>query len=455
MDDNASVSISKRRKLFKGCEIYDLGKDRITDLPDDILSRILSFLPTVYAVRTSVLSRRWENLWASTLCIDIHDHLLSDRRTVQQTKRFMNFVEKVLLLHETTCIHKFCLSWSWRTLLDPSRVNVWVASVLRRKVREIDLNIYVDLPFVFPRTIFTCESLAVLNITNCDLKIPKSSVFPSLKVLSINVLEISCDAEIQEVSFSCPSLRELEIFECQWERIKTFNISTPALRTLKVSDYSSIDDGCKIKIHAKNLRFLKLTSTMSCELYLDNPSSVIVASIDVFDKEIDSCTSGLLRGICNTNHLTLSDLSIMAISNANLTAIFATFSHLKHLGVFIENDTLTLKHLTELLFYMQNVESLLFIHGFDNCPVEEHDWAFASAPNSILSHLKLLELSSFAGSKNELDIIEFFLKITKTLSKLIIKSSPVLLEDPKKHLEVAEKVSLLARGTECCTIAFS
>lgn len=39
--------------------------DRISALPSEVLCHILSFLPTNYAVRTTLLSKRWKNIWTS------------------------------------------------------------------------------------------------------------------------------------------------------------------------------------------------------------------------------------------------------------------------------------------------------------------------------------------------------------------------------------------------------
>ncbi|TQD90268.1 hypothetical protein C1H46_024185 [Malus baccata] len=39
------------------------GVDRISELPNSLLCHILSFLPILDAAQTTILSRRWENLW--------------------------------------------------------------------------------------------------------------------------------------------------------------------------------------------------------------------------------------------------------------------------------------------------------------------------------------------------------------------------------------------------------
>ena len=46
-------------------------QDRLSNLPDAILTHILSFLKTKDAVRTSILSTRWKSVWASVPTLNL------------------------------------------------------------------------------------------------------------------------------------------------------------------------------------------------------------------------------------------------------------------------------------------------------------------------------------------------------------------------------------------------
>ncbi|KAF7048992.1 hypothetical protein CFC21_057620, partial [Triticum aestivum] len=54
------------------------GVDRVSSLPDELLHHMMSFLPMPEVVRTSLLSTRWRNLWASTPYIRINHHDFKD-----------------------------------------------------------------------------------------------------------------------------------------------------------------------------------------------------------------------------------------------------------------------------------------------------------------------------------------------------------------------------------------
>ncbi|KAI8012321.1 putative F-box/FBD/LRR-repeat protein [Camellia lanceoleosa] len=82
-------------------------KDRISNLPDAILSHILCFMPTKYAARTSLLSTRWKSIWTSVHIIDLDS--LGERCHNEQSSGFMDFVDRLLLLRNSENLNKFRL----------------------------------------------------------------------------------------------------------------------------------------------------------------------------------------------------------------------------------------------------------------------------------------------------------------------------------------------------------
>ncbi|XVF45510.1 hypothetical protein PTKIN_Ptkin02bG0212400 [Pterospermum kingtungense] len=58
-----SVLSSSKRPRLSSEEKHESNIDRISDLPDSVLCHILSVLPTVDSVATTILSKRCVDLW--------------------------------------------------------------------------------------------------------------------------------------------------------------------------------------------------------------------------------------------------------------------------------------------------------------------------------------------------------------------------------------------------------
>ncbi|KAL5547381.1 hypothetical protein UlMin_007068 [Ulmus minor] len=65
--------------------------DRISKLPDSVLIHILALLPTVEVIRTSLISKRWRQLWNSVPALEFFDAGIEE-----QEQKFYNFVNNCL-----------------------------------------------------------------------------------------------------------------------------------------------------------------------------------------------------------------------------------------------------------------------------------------------------------------------------------------------------------------------
>ncbi|EYU30252.1 hypothetical protein MIMGU_mgv1a018436mg [Erythranthe guttata] len=77
-------------------ELYPNSMDMISELPKDILQRILYFLSQKEAVRTSVLSKSWRSIWRTRPNLDLD---FSDPTFMDRTREFLYIVDETLLLY--------------------------------------------------------------------------------------------------------------------------------------------------------------------------------------------------------------------------------------------------------------------------------------------------------------------------------------------------------------------
>jgi hypothetical protein len=152
-------------------------QDRISSLPDGVLSHILSFLPTKTTVQTSILSNRWHHIWKHSSVLyfteftdEYYHHRYEDKRSELFTS-FVVMVNSVLnLLHNPRRIRKMTLLCFFSLFKDKFReysVNNWIQSVIGPHLEELDLSLVKDRPgpdyFKLPQTLFTSPNLVSLR----------------------------------------------------------------------------------------------------------------------------------------------------------------------------------------------------------------------------------------------------------------------------------------------------
>ncbi|KAF9590509.1 hypothetical protein IFM89_035718 [Coptis chinensis] len=469
MDASSSVPTSKKRKLGEGQNSGE-HEDRINRLPDTMLTYIISFLPTKNAVGTSVLAKRWKNLWASVPVLDFDDTLILSKSSNKKRRvnKFMNFVDRVLHLHDLPNIQKFSLKCL--DTRDASRIDSWITTALKHRVEEIFLNLKLDNACLLPSSFFICESLKTLKITgdfyedvDYIYKIPSCIRWSSLKFLNLDSLRLFSDRSTHQVSLCCPILEKLVLKFIEWWNIQSFSISAPALQRCTMT-YNDWGHGCATEVHAENITYLKLRSTMVNELSLHNLSSLATAYIDICSSaEIGNRMSKVLQAVCNVKDLTFTDYAIAVIYRLDLLDHLHAFSSLMCLKVKIlhyqSRDDQTgsnVRQLIDLLYHLPNVELLLLENGSSGCGFVEHEdgGALDVIPQRNLTRLKSVKLEQFHGSANELYLVNFLLKNVVALEKITIISSSKLSSDPKMQFEVAKNL-LLHRGSTHSEIEFS
>uniref|UniRef100_A0A453NA15 F-box domain-containing protein n=1 Tax=Aegilops tauschii subsp. strangulata TaxID=200361 RepID=A0A453NA15_AEGTS len=179
------------------------GQDHISRLPDDLLSNIVSCLPTNEAARTMVLSTRWRSVWAATPLLVDDTHLrAADRHAVRALSRCVAAhpgpVRAVRVTHTSFHRQEYALE----------RL---VASLAAKNVQDLILfNRPWPLDMPLPDDILSCGSLTRLYIG--FWRFPDTAAhqpaFPNLHELGLfhSIIE---DRDVDALLAHCSKLRIL------------------------------------------------------------------------------------------------------------------------------------------------------------------------------------------------------------------------------------------------------
>jgi hypothetical protein len=105
METTCVIQKTQKKQKLSEKEDIDGNIKSLGSLPDEVLRHILSFLPTEDAVRTSVLSKRWELLWVSIPNLDF-ERYTSDNRKLVERELLINFVDRALCLCDSSSVIK-------------------------------------------------------------------------------------------------------------------------------------------------------------------------------------------------------------------------------------------------------------------------------------------------------------------------------------------------------------
>ncbi|KAK6269811.1 hypothetical protein POUND7_006916 [Theobroma cacao] len=359
----------------------DSSEDFISQLPDELLHHILSFLPTKDIVSTSALSSRWKSLWTFFTIVNFDFNAWKEKQ--KERSSFLDRVRRELLIPDTTRIRKFHLHPDCAVHFSQILASMSIVSqVVNHKVEELDLSIPYYLEsnlFTLPHCLFTSETLISLKLHMTQVALnnfPTSIFLPRLKTLYLDYIKFQDEHSAQFLLSACPVLKELYIDNCGWTETTKITIAIPTLLTLSLIFFDENPPDISIKICTPNLLNLYYTSSLQVELIACNLSSVIRAEVDVFGwlsydqrarVQAAHRTLQLLKAIRGVKFLELSYETLQAISFAeNFQANhLPTFYNLTDLNVnfnFSNRDGAALMH---VLQKSPNLRSLHFPQGFD------------------------------------------------------------------------------------------
>ncbi|KAK2992536.1 hypothetical protein RJ640_004310 [Escallonia rubra] len=320
-------------------------------------------------------------------------------------KYFLDFVERVLLLHDASDIRRFRLDFN--VPVRASRVNSWV----KHNLQELDLSLPLRASFILPCCLFTCESLVVLDIVmDCALKVPTSVCLPKLKCLHLSLPTFLDDNSPQRLFSSCPVLEDLALVDCGWQNTKRITISVPSLRSLTFRKLPSVymnEDllDCEFRIHAANLFAINFMSNLTVDCLLLTPSSLKNASIDLLNQragrhEVAIRAIRLLNCIQNVKSLRISGDALMSLECAdNLPSRLPTFYNLTTLEV--DSDTSNYR-VGVLIDFLQNTPNLEFLDIELFMSSKAYNLAIYAIRGTFFDRATVIEAKNLCGKEHVL-----------------------------------------------------
>jgi len=405
--------------------------DRISELPDCILSDILKMLPMKDLVKTSILSKKWYTLWALRvhLCYDIFNVLGNLNELLQNQylidvcscssakkrgfyfpsssdtlERYVNldmsrgefvqrvdqFVKKFLGTKIDSFLVNFCLDNEQNNIIDQ-----WISFAVARGVERVDLLFlgrpYAPLDYCIHRnpykldfalfSVSNASSLSYLRLENCIVCHPTNYDFIQFKNLrSLSLEEVKLDETfIESLLSNCPQLKELCLLTCEFKSSMPV-IASSSLCHLKVIGcyFLSNDHNRQLLLNLISLHCLKLTSLeLGC----------IVLTSSKEDLDTLDFTTPMLKSIGFS-------ISMKQVLNSVVSRCATFFPKLEimHVTTF---SMVSHKMLEELVFF--------FFFLYISLSFESYMFCFVQATTSLqttqpFKHLQQLNLIIFVDS---------------------------------------------------------
>ncbi|XP_006452021.2 F-box/LRR-repeat protein 13 [Citrus clementina] len=366
--------------------------DRISPLHDSILHHILSFLPVKEVVQTSLVSKRWQELWKSLPYLRFQEHDFTTRQ------RFINLESDFTTRHRfTKFLHYFLIKRDNKSSIIRLAVkcsqdvsDIWTSSLaaFSASVEELDLEFGLFIARYhqlrdYPSCIFSCNFLVTLKLKagGAMARFPDKFFFPKMKNLQLS--EFILPKTFSRHLLKSPNLENLFLFRCG------------AYMTFSSSDNES-DLGIWAKLD-------------EADICLQLP-----------DFNSDGRVSTFVRMLSSVKILHLQDTCIKHLRyERNLSQRLPKFRNLKHLELGLSAENGDIGVMACLLNCASTIKSLHIT--FADCNPGEtglipKQFELLFLPPS----LKWIRMSEFCGRANQVELLRLLLN-SEILEKIIVE----------------------------------
>ncbi|GAB2300035.1 hypothetical protein Dimus_034078 [Dionaea muscipula] len=392
-------------------------EDRLSSLPDSILEHILSFLPILDGVRSTILARRFRNLWFSLHTLDINIRYFSGRfesphRVQESWFWFSRFVNRVLILHRRPTLEKFVFSFCFELshlFLDGDRdaeaeaysdagddggggdddwkcnllsraiddLDGWILAAIHREPKFLHLSlgwISEEDRYILPSCVWSCNGVVELELDTCEIILSNLAGIQmgSLRILRMKHVVMS-DEMLEQIICGCPVLEYLIIDDCLVNRVC---FDAPSICKLELANSYGLNvdcpnlvsfkfGGCATGLNLVNLSSVKYADLSPMRVTFDEFKEFTeklrhVESLKLSAEFVAMFTYAVLKDLpCIENHSKRIVLFMREFYIKGLFALLKNSPYLEELEVVLEPYVLFLSEDIELEL------AELFPHEFD------------------------------------------------------------------------------------------
>ncbi|XP_074270313.1 F-box protein At5g03100-like [Silene latifolia] len=226
--------------------------DRITNLPDTMITHILSLMPVDEAVRTQLLSKRWRHAWASSSVLRFSQTWFPGNNHTNTNE----FITNALMLHKGQLKSLSLLGLQdWRTGVKPL-TNLWLQCAINKQIEVLVLEFcrYENKSYSLPYSLFLCDSLREFSLRATKFDLGFSVFWKSLKKLSLKCVTNLFNDKIHKIIEGSPELESFILSQCAGFN-QIIISSGRKLRNLVIEDGGSQNYDYDERENAKDKRY--------------------------------------------------------------------------------------------------------------------------------------------------------------------------------------------------------
>ncbi|KAH7860348.1 hypothetical protein Vadar_012390 [Vaccinium darrowii] len=406
----------------------------IDSLPEDLLLHIISFLPTLEAIRTSLISPKWRNLWHTLSSFDFDFNLFPPSDSFPETRDlFADYVTQTLSLRPPDSpLHYFGLRFYFTEQHHYDVVPSWINYAISHGALELDLDFYgymnfcemaSDCDFYFFLEPLIQSQVRFLKLRSCEFRFPNTKTTAPIVSLRTIVLAdvLLMDGWVDRLISLCVNLESLVIEDSFGP--DNLKICSTKLKELSICNFKDDPEPVdSVEIHAPNLCSLRIVCLRMGKFSLEFSSSLIEGNVAYSSRRKQfKYWSRVMRSLTGVKRLTTHNWWFEVLCLPYSSKLFY-IADVLHFLVLIGSETgyakLDLIGLAAFLELSPKIETLVVDH-------DDYIEDDGSIPDDLLSsgitfsvpNIKLVGMKGFRGMDNEI----FFW--------LLLKRSGVVLED--------------------------